>query len=127
MAKPSSAKEQDNLVCQDVIRNGLDRAVDVTQTLRDGAPSAQDLTSRPASGRLTAFLKLDVKQLKEAVAAPPAVARCLQQTESLFAENYELFSAPSTFSDILVSSASEAKTSVRPSRINWGLARRARC
>ena len=31
MAKPSSAKEQDNLVCQDVIRNGLDRAVDVTQ------------------------------------------------------------------------------------------------
>ena len=32
MAKPSSAKEQDNLVCQDVIRNGLDRAVDVTQT-----------------------------------------------------------------------------------------------
>jgi hypothetical protein len=71
MAKPSSAKEQDNLVCQDVIRNGLDRAVDVTQTLRDGAPSAQDLTSRPASGRLTAFLKLDVKQLKEPVAAPP--------------------------------------------------------
>jgi hypothetical protein len=64
MAKPSSAKEQDNLVCQDVIRNGLDRAVDVTQTLRDGAPSAQDLTSRPASGRLTAFLKLDVKQLR---------------------------------------------------------------
>jgi transposase InsO family protein len=70
MAKPSSAKEQDNLVCQDVIQNGLDSAVDVTQTLRAGAPSAQDLTSRPASGRLTAFLKLDVKQLKEAVAGP---------------------------------------------------------
>ena len=70
MAKPSSAKERDNLVCQDVIQNGLDSAVDVTQTLRAGAPSAQDLTSRPASGRLTAFLKLDVKQLKEAVAAP---------------------------------------------------------
>jgi hypothetical protein len=27
--------------------------------------------SRPASGRLTALLKLDVEQLKEAVAAPP--------------------------------------------------------
>jgi hypothetical protein len=29
--------------------------------------------SRPASGRLTALLKLDVEQLKEAVAAPPTV------------------------------------------------------
>jgi hypothetical protein len=30
-----------------------------------------DLMSRPANGRLTALLKLDVEQLKGAVAAPP--------------------------------------------------------
>ena len=35
-----------------------------------GALSPQHLMSRPASGRLTALLKRDVEQLKEAVAAP---------------------------------------------------------
>jgi hypothetical protein len=33
----------------------------------------KNLMSRPANGRLTALLKLDLEQLKEAVAAPPAV------------------------------------------------------
>jgi hypothetical protein len=31
----------------------------------------KNLMSRPANGRLTALLKLDLEQLKEAVAAPP--------------------------------------------------------
>jgi hypothetical protein len=52
-------------------RSRRNYAADVAQTVRAGALSRQDLMSRPASGRLTALLKLDVEQLKEAVAAPP--------------------------------------------------------
>jgi hypothetical protein len=52
-------------------RSRRDYAADVAQTVRAGALSRQDLMSRPASGRLTALLKLDVEQLKEAVTAPP--------------------------------------------------------
>ena len=48
-----------------------DDAADVAQTVRARALSRQDLMSRPASGRLTALLKLDGEQLKEAVTAPP--------------------------------------------------------
>jgi hypothetical protein len=40
-----------------------------------GVLSPQDLMSRPASGWLTALLKRDVEQLKEAVAAPPSRMR----------------------------------------------------
>ena len=65
----------------------------------------------PAGGSPRSFSQARREATEGASGRSPAVARCLQQTESLFAENYELFSAPSTFSDILVSSASEAKTS----------------
>jgi hypothetical protein len=54
-------------------RSRWDNAADVAQTVRAGALSPQDLMSRHAGGRLTALLKLDVEQLKEAVAAPPTV------------------------------------------------------
>jgi hypothetical protein len=53
-------------------RSRWDNAADVAQTVRAGALSPQDLMSRPASGWLTALLKRDVEQLKEAVAAPPS-------------------------------------------------------
>jgi hypothetical protein len=46
-------------------RSRWDNAADVAQTVRAGALSPQDLMSRHADGRLTAFLKLDVEQLKE--------------------------------------------------------------
>ena len=70
MAKPSSAKEQDSLICQDVIQNGLDSAVDVTQNSQGRSakcPRPHEPSRQRAAHR---FLKLDVKQLKEAVAAP---------------------------------------------------------
>jgi hypothetical protein len=54
-------------------RSRWDNAADVAQTVRAGALSPQHLMSRHAGGRLTALLKLDVEQLKEAVAAPPTV------------------------------------------------------
>jgi hypothetical protein len=57
-------------------RSRRDYAADVAQAVRAGALSAQDLMSRPASGRLTALLKLDAEQLKEAVAAPQQSNAC---------------------------------------------------
>jgi hypothetical protein len=54
-------------------RSRWDNAADVAQTVRAGALSPQDLMIRPASGWLTALLKRDVEQLKEAVAAPRTV------------------------------------------------------
>ena len=56
-------------------RSRRDHAADVAQTVRAGALSPKDLMSRPASGRLTALLKRDVEQLKEAVAAPANSAK----------------------------------------------------
>ena len=54
-------------------RSRWDNAADVARTVRAGALSPHDLMIRPASGWLTALLKRDVEQLKEAVAAPRTV------------------------------------------------------
>jgi hypothetical protein len=54
-------------------RSRRNYAADVAQTVRAGVLSPQDLMSRPASGRLRALLKLDVEQLKEAVAAAATI------------------------------------------------------
>ena len=81
MAKPSSAKEQDNLVCQDVIRNGLDRAVDVTQTSRGRSakcPRPHEPSRQRAAHR---FSQARREATEGASGRSPAVARCLQQTE----------------------------------------------
>jgi hypothetical protein len=53
-------------------RSRRDYAAHVARTVKAGALSPQHLMSRPASGWLTALLKRDVEQLKEAVAAPPS-------------------------------------------------------
>jgi hypothetical protein len=45
---------------------------DSWQTVRAGALSTQELMSRPTNGRLTALLKHDLEQLKEAMAASPS-------------------------------------------------------
>jgi hypothetical protein len=52
-------------------RSRGDYAADVAQAVRAGALSAQDLMSRPASGRPTTLLKLDVEQLTEGSGRPP--------------------------------------------------------
>jgi hypothetical protein len=53
-------------------RSRWDNPADVAQTVRAGAAKCpKNLMSRPANGWLTALLRLDVEQLKEAVAAPP--------------------------------------------------------
>jgi hypothetical protein len=78
-------------------RSRRDYAADVARTVKAGALSPRHLMSRPASGWLTALLKRDVEQLKEAVAALPTV-ECGSVTDGLHTEAWPP-NAPQTASE----------------------------